>query len=181
MSLVDWWNAIFASGPFVVALVAVVGFWLYMLVGSLRQPGGGPLCDVYPAVPPAAGTKRTLERVVFGAGPRMTWVKVGADPAYLHVGFVYALGDRAKFSVPLEEITAVPDRFPLMVLSPDVIRLTFARDPGRPMLVWRLLFDRLSAASQGRLKVAGGGRPAPPPPPPPAKRGEGNTRVFGRS
>jgi hypothetical protein len=57
----------------------------------------------------------------------------------------------------------VPDRFPLMILAPDVIRLTFERDPGRPMLVGRLLFDRLLAASGGRLKVADGGGAAPPP------------------
>jgi hypothetical protein len=162
MSPLELWYALTSWGPFLLLVVAAFGFMLYMLAASLRQPGGSPLCDRYPPVEPAEGTKRTLERVVFGTGPRMTWVKVGADHAHLHVAFAYTLGN-ARFSVPLEEITAVPDRFPLMILAPDVIRLTFERDPGRPMLVGRLLFDRLSAASGGRLKVAGGGRAAPPP------------------
>jgi hypothetical protein len=58
--------------------------------------------------------------------------------------------------VPLSAITADPDRFPLMILRPDVVRLTFARDLDWPMLVWYPLFDRLSAASQGGLKLADG-------------------------
>src|SRR5688572_19930539 len=110
MSPLDLWYALTGWGAFLVLFVAAFGFMLYMLVASLRQPGGSTLCDRYPPVEPAEGTKRTLERVVFGAGPRMTWVKVGADQAHLHVAFAYTLGS-ARFSVPLEEITAVPDRF----------------------------------------------------------------------
>jgi hypothetical protein len=92
----------------------------------------------------------------------MTRVKIGADSGYLHVKLVYPSRPRGGFSVPLGEITAEPDRFPLMILAPDVVRLSFASDPGRPMLVWYPLFERLSAATQGRLKLPDAAtRPSP--------------------
>ena len=149
-------------GPFLVFALVAAGFVLYAVVGNLRQPGAGPLHDAYRWVEPAPGTRLTLERVVFGRGPRMTFVKIGADHRYLHVKLVYSPRFRGGFSVPLNEITADADRFPLMVLAPDVVRLSFARDPARPMLVWFPLFDRLNAAAQGRLELAGGTvRPSP--------------------
>jgi hypothetical protein len=154
MEVLQWLSALIAWGPFVLIPLAIVGFTVYQMVGMLRQPSAGPLHDRYPPARSAPGTKLTMERVVFGRGPRMTWVKIGADHAYLHVKLVYSLRLRGGFSVPLSAVTAEPDRFPLMILKPDVVRLTFARDPDRPMLVWYPLFDRLSAASQGRLKLA---------------------------
>jgi hypothetical protein len=92
----------------------------------------------------------------------MTWVKIGADHQYLHVKLAYSLRSRSDFSVPLSEITAEPDRFPLMVLAPDVVRLDFAGDRSRPMLVWYPLFKRLSAATEGNLKLPDtAARPSP--------------------
>ena len=92
----------------------------------------------------------------------MTRVKIGADHRYLHVNVVYSLRFRGDFSVPLSEITAEPDRFPLMILAPDVVRLDLAGDRSRPILVWYPLFERLSAATGGRLELAGlAARPRP--------------------
>ena len=153
MGFLEWWNFLVVYGPFVVFALAAVGFVLYGLVGRLRQPVAGPLHQVYTRVEPTPGTRLTLERVVFGRGPRMTWVKIGADQRYLHVKLVYSTRFRDGFSVPLNEITAEPDRFPLMVLAPDVVRLSLAGDRSRPMLVSYLLFERLSAATQGGLKL----------------------------
>jgi hypothetical protein len=86
----------------------------------------------------------------------MTWVRIGADAAHLHVTVAHSLRLHGGFSVPWSAITAEPDRFPIMILMPDVVRLTFAHDPDRPMLVWYPLFQQLSAASQGRLMLADG-------------------------
>lgn len=154
MSVLEWWSILNAYGPFLLFVAAGLGLALYVFAGSLRQVGGGSLQGVYPPVEPAPGTRRTMERIVFGKGPRMTWVKVGVDHAHLHVAIVGSLRTRGRFSVPLGEVTAEPDRFPLLIPTPGV-RLTFARDPGRPMLVRPPVFARLSAASQGRLALAG--------------------------
>lgn len=170
MSVPEWWSILNAYGPFLLFVAAGLGLALYVFVGSLRQVGGGSLREVYPPVEPAPGTRRTMERVVFGKGPRMTWVKVGVDHAHLHVAIVGSLRTRGGFSVPLGDVTAEPDRFPLMILAPGVVRLTFARDPGRPMLVRPPVFAGLAAASQGRLKLAGA-----------AKAGAGDARAPERA
>lgn len=132
---------------------------LLVLLMSMRRKGGGRLEELYPAVEPAAGTKRTRERVVFGTGPSMTRVKVGVDHTYLHVTVVGSLRSGAAFSVPLADVAAEPARFPAMILAPDVIRLTFARDRSLPMLVWPRVFEKLSTASQERLRLAAAGPP----------------------
>ena len=125
---------------------AGLAFMALVLIVSMRGKREDGLAALYPRVDPAAGTSRTRTRVVFGKGPAMTWVKLGVDHRHLHVSVLGALGAGAAFSVPLEEVTAEPDRFPMMILAPDVIRLTFARDRTRPMLVWPHVFARLSAA-----------------------------------
>ncbi len=162
MGFLEWWNFLVVYGPFLAFVLVVFGFMLYNIAGMLRQPGAGPLHEIYRRVEPAPGTRLTLERVVFGRGPRMTWVKIGADPCYLHVKLFHTLRFRDGFSVPLSEITAEPDRFPLMILAPDVVRLDLAGDRSRPMLVWYPLFERLSAATKGSLKLADtAARPSP--------------------
>ena len=151
MGFLEWWNFLVVYGPFLAFVTVVVGFMVWGFAARLRQPGAGPLHDIYSWVEPAPGTKLMMKRVVFGRGPQMTWVKIGADHKYLHVRILYSARFRGGFSVPLSDITAQPDRFPLMILAPDVVRLTFARDPSRPMLVPKLLFERLG----GRLSVIG--------------------------
>jgi hypothetical protein len=81
----------------------------------------------------------------------MTWVKLGVDHAWLHVAVVGSLRRQAEFSVPLEEVTAEPGRFPLMILDPEVVRLAFARDRTLSMMVWPSEYRPLAAASSGRL------------------------------
>jgi hypothetical protein len=157
MSIVELYWTVMAYGPVLLIAIAVVAIMLYMLVGSLRQARGTILEDAYPPVESAARTRRTRARAVFGQGPRMTWVKVGADDTYLHVRVFGSMISRGSFSVPLSEVTAEAARFSVMILAPDVIRLTFARSPSLPMLVWPHVFAKLSAASGGRLQVPAGG------------------------
>ena len=129
-------------------------FILLLVLMRLRRKSAGRLEQLYPAVPPAPGTRMRRVRVVFGRGPSLTWVKLGVDHAWLHVSLFGTLRRQAAFSVPLEDVTAAADRFAPMILFPDVIRLSFVRDPDWPMLVWPHVFAAMAAASRGRLRVA---------------------------
>jgi hypothetical protein len=140
-----------------VLLVFVVLPAFALLLRALLM-GPGPrsaqrLRELYPAAPAAPGARWTYRRVVFGNGPRMTWVRLTADHAYLHVSVVGGLRARRGFSVPLADVSATPARFPLMVLAPDVVRLSFARDPSLPVILWPHVFRRLVEASGGRLRL----------------------------
>ena len=123
----------------------------FLLVGSsVRWKTGRRLAELYPAVRPASGTKWLNGRVVFGSGPRMHWVKMAVDHAHLHIAVIGSLRRQAELSVPLQEVTAEPGSF-LMILDPEVVRLTFARDRTQSMMVWPSEYRQLAAASGGRL------------------------------
>jgi hypothetical protein len=130
-----------------------IAFVLLALLVTRRRTSGQRLHQLYPAVPAAPGSRLMYERVVFGNGPSMTWVRLTADHAYLHVSVAGLFNSTPAFSVPLADVSAAPNRFPLMILAPDVIKLSFARDPGLPILVWPHVFDRLTEASGGRLRL----------------------------
>ena len=129
-------------------------FILLLVLVRLRRKSAGRLAQLSPAVAPAPGTRMRRVRVDFGRGPSLTWVKLGVDHAWLHVSLFGTLRRQAAFSVPLEDVTAAADRFAPMILFPDVIRLSFVRDPDWPMLVWPHVFAAMAGASRGRLRVA---------------------------
>ena len=83
----------------------------------------------------------------------MHWAKMAVDHAHLHIVVIGSLRRQAEFSVPLQEVTAEPGRFPLMILDPEVVRLTFARDRTQSMMVWPSEYRQLAAASGGPLPV----------------------------
>jgi hypothetical protein len=126
-------------------------FVLPQLILLYRTTRGSPLAERYPAVEPAAGAMRIRERVVFGRRFVMNWVRIEVDHAYLHVKMYYSPGAKGRFSVPLEDVTSQPDRYPWMIFDPDVVRLSFRRDPTHYMLVWSSAFRKIAAASGGRL------------------------------
>ena len=145
--------------PFVAMLPVFIPFLLVVLYLRVRA-GDSParLAELYPAVDPARGTRRTRERAVFGRGYfSMCWVKIGADHAHLHVEILNSLRGTGSFSVPLAEVTAMPDRYGWMILAPDVVRLRLARAPEVVLLVWAKTFYRLTEASTERLRLSADG------------------------
>ena len=87
----------------------LLGFALlpaFALLLRLLLMGRGPrsarrLRELYPSAPAAPGARWTYKRVVFGNGPRMTWVRLTADHAYVHVSVAGPLSTFRGFSVPL--------------------------------------------------------------------------------
>jgi hypothetical protein len=65
-----------------------------------------------------------------------------------------------SFSVPLEEITAVRDRYPWMILTPDTIRLCLARDPEEVLMIFPRAFRQIAESSGGRVRLEGAADPA---------------------
>lgn len=144
--------------PWLLAGLAMVSVSLF-----LRTRKGTPnrLAERYPAVEPAQGTSLRRELAMFGYGYfGMARVKLGADAERLHLRVTSSHQGIGSFSVPLDEITAAPDRYPWMILAPDTIRLRFAREPEAIVMVPRRAFRRLAESSGGRLRVEGMARPA---------------------
>ncbi len=143
-----------------------------LAIGMRRVRSGGPmrLAKLYPPVVPQTGSKPWRDRAVFGRGFfAMAWMRIGVDERHLHVRVSSSWQGTGAFSVPLEDITASPDRYGWMVLAPDTVRLRFARAPQELMMVFRRDFEKLAQASQGRLQL----QPVPPPPPLPEERRNG--------
>ena len=137
--------------PWVIAVVVLLA-----AARLLRRRTGTPsrLAERYPAVEPAHGTRLRRERVVFGTGYfAMGRARIGADAERLHVRVTSPAREVGTFSVPLDEIVATPDRYPWMALTPDAVRLAFAREPGLPLMVFPHAFERLAEASGGRLRL----------------------------
>jgi hypothetical protein len=139
----------------VIAIVLVLAVWTLAWI-ILRHLGSGRrrLAQLYPAAPaPLTGQRTFAWRVVIGRRyyQNMTWLRI--DDSYLHVS-----GPRPfrrwlpTFSAPLSDITVTPDKYRWALFDPDVIRLTFGRDPSVRCLVWPSEFQKLTEASKGRLR-----------------------------
>jgi hypothetical protein len=95
-----------------------------------------------------------MDRAVFGRGYfSMAWVRIGADRERLHVRVMSSFQGGGSFSVPLDEVTATPDRYGWMVVTPETVRLRFARAPEELMMILPGDFTRLVEASGGRLRL----------------------------
>jgi hypothetical protein len=135
--------------PFALAAIAItVG------LRFLRKGGPSRLAELYPAVAPAPETRIRTDRAVFGRGYfSMAWVSIGADHERLHVRLLSSFQGRGAFSIPLDDVTATPDRYGWMILRPDTVRLRFARAPEELMMIFPGDFARLTEASAGRLRL----------------------------
>jgi hypothetical protein len=121
--------------PWLVAVIAMIALTLSFRFGRKGSPNR--LGERYPAVEPAPGTRLRRERAVFGRGYFSTArVKIGADAQRLHVRVTSSFQGIGSFSMPLDEITAEPDRYPWILLSPDTIRLRFAREPETVLMIF---------------------------------------------
>jgi hypothetical protein len=140
-------------------LAALLPFVLAMMVLTLvlrfaRNGAPNRLAEVYHAVEPVQGTRLRLERAVFGRWYfSMAWVKIGADRERLHVRVMTSHQGAGSFSVPLDQVTATPDRYGWMILAPDTVRLCFLRAPEALMRVFPGDFLKLAEASGGRLRL----------------------------
>jgi hypothetical protein len=141
--------------PFAALFPIVLAFMLLtLLLRFARKRGPSRLVELYPAVAPAPGTRIRMDRGVFGRGYfSMAWMRIGADQERLHVHVVSSFQGGGSFSVPLDEVTATPDRYGWMVLTPETVRLRFARAPEELMMIFPGDFARLVEASGGRLRL----------------------------
>jgi hypothetical protein len=80
-------------------------------------------------------------------------MRIGVDREHLHVRVGTSWQGVGAFSVPLRDITAIPDRYGWMVLSPDTVRLRLARAPEEVVMLFRLDFEKLAEASGGMLQL----------------------------
>jgi hypothetical protein len=113
------------------------------------------LAELYPPVPARTPRRRVFASAMF-VGRLFyrcsAWLTV--DHSYLHVsGFGPARLWVPKFSIVLSDITSTPERFRWGLYNPLTIRLTLARDPSTRFLVWPDEFEKLAAASGGRLRL----------------------------
>jgi hypothetical protein len=113
------------------------------------------LAELYPPAPARTPRRRVFASAMF-VGRLFyrcsAWLTV--DHSYLHVsGFGPARLWVPKFSIVLSDITSTPERFRWGLYSPLTIRLTLARDPSTRFLVWPDEFEKLAAASGGRLRL----------------------------
>jgi hypothetical protein len=158
-------------GAVVSHLLSVISqFWpvivLFVLVHAVwikRHPTGWPrLAARYPAAP-ERGNRRRFFASGLVVGDRYyknsTWLTI--DDAYFHVsGFGPASLWLRRFSIPLAEIVATPDRYRWGPWDTRVIRLTFAREPSAPVMVSPGVFAKLAQASVGRLRLPAEGEPS---------------------
>ena len=136
--------------PFAFATIA-----LTVSLRFVRKGGPSRLAELYPAVAPAPDTHIRTDRAMFGRGYfSMAWVSIGVDQERLHVRLLSSFQGRGAFSIPLGDVTATPDRYGWMILTPDTVRLRFARAPGELMMIFPGDFARLTEASGGRLRLA---------------------------
>jgi hypothetical protein len=135
--------------PFALVMIA-----LTVVMRVVRKRGPNRLAELYPAVAPAPETRIRTDRAAFGRGYfSMAWVRIGADRECLHVRLLSSFQGRGAFSIPLDDVTATPDRYGWMVLTPDMVRLRFARAPEELMMIFPADFGRLAEASGGRLRL----------------------------
>lgn len=135
--------------PFAIVMVV---FTLVLRFARKRAPS--QLAELYPRREPAPGTRLRIDRAIFGRGYfSMAWVKIGADHDHLHVSTIGSYQGLGSFSVPLEDVTATPDRYGWMILAPQVVRLSFGRAPEAVMMVWPRDWAKLAQASGGRLRL----------------------------
>jgi hypothetical protein len=147
--------------PFVpFASFALLPIALVVAMRFVRNGGPGRIATIYPAVSPTPGTRLRRERGLFGRGYfSMARMRVGADQEHLHVRVGTSWQGVGAFSVPLQDITAVPDRYGWMVLSPDTVRLRLTRAPEEVVMLFRRDFEKLAEASGGKLALVTGGAP----------------------
>jgi hypothetical protein len=139
-------------GRVVPALGAVI---LPIVLILLRRTAIFRLAELYPPVQPRAPRRRVFASALF-VGRQFfrysAWLTV--DDSHLHVsGFGPARLWVPKLSVALSDITATPERFRWGLYVRSTIRLTLARDRSMKFLVWPDEFERLAAASGGRLRL----------------------------
>ena len=119
----------------------------------VRNGGPGRIAGIYPAVAPTAGTRLRRERGIFGRGYfAMARIRIGVDHEHLHVRAGTSWQRVGAFSVPLRDITVVPDRYGWMVLSPDTVRLRLARAPEEVVMLFRRDFEKLAAMDSASLE-----------------------------
>jgi hypothetical protein len=143
------------------------GGWLQLWLGALalgiavglagRWIGGwARIASRYPSIPrsePAHGVWMGMG--VLGSQKARNSVRLWLDATHLHVEPILPLRVfRPSFSIPLTDIRATPERWGLFPVP--VVRLTLQRDPTFRFLVLRRAFDRLAAASGGRLHLNAG-------------------------
>ncbi len=84
--------------------------------------GGRPGPAAWPGFTRRSSRRRTpmrMDRAIFGRGYfSMAWVRIGADRERLHVRVLNSLQGGGSFSVPLDDVSATPDRYGWMALMP---------------------------------------------------------------